>query len=85
MKGGSVLGHRGIRDYWTRQWGIIDPSVEPMRFTPTGDGRVDVEVHQVVRDLDGNLLKDHIVRHIYAFEDGLIKSMEIHGGEVGGL
>jgi len=67
MKGGSVLGHRGIRDYWTRQWGIIDPSVEPMRFTPTGDGRVD------------------IVRHIYAFEDGLIKSMEIHGGEVGGL
>jgi hypothetical protein len=39
----------------------------------------------VVRDLDGNLLNDHIVRHIYAFEDGLIKSMEIHEGEAGGL
>lgn len=42
-------------------------------------------VHQVVRDLDGNLLNDHIVRHIYAFEDGLIKSMEIQEGEAGGL
>ena len=36
-----------------------------------------VEVHQVVRDLAGNVLKDHVVRHVYAFEDGLIRSMEI--------
>jgi hypothetical protein len=77
MEGGRVQGHDNIRDYWTRQWGIIDPSVEPRSFTLTRDGRVDVEVHQVVRDLAGRIVKDEIVHHVYAFEDGLIKSMEI--------
>jgi hypothetical protein len=77
MEGGTVLGHGGIRDYWTRQWGMIDPSVEPVGFSSTGDGRVAVEVHQVVRDLAGNVVKDHVVWHVYAFEDGLIRSMEI--------
>jgi len=83
MEGGTVLGHGGIRDYWTRQWGMIDPSVEPMGFTSMGDGRVAVEVHQVVRDLAGNVLKDQVVRHVYAFEDGLIRSMEIRESEPG--
>jgi ketosteroid isomerase-like protein len=77
MEGGSVSGHPGIRDYWTRQWGVIDPSVYPQRFVVESDGRVAVEVHQVVRDLAGNILKDATVQHVYALEDGLIKSMEI--------
>jgi SnoaL-like domain len=76
MEGGRVQGHESIRDYWTRQWGMIDPSVEPRRFTPTGDGRVDVELRQVVRDL-GRIVRDEIVHHVYAFEGGLIKSMDI--------
>ena len=83
MEGGTVVGHLGIREYWTRQWGMIDPSVEPMAFSATGDGRVAVEVHQVVRDLAGNVLKDQVVRHVYAFEDGLIRSMEIRESEPG--
>jgi hypothetical protein len=77
MEGGRVYGHRGIRDYWTRQWGLIDPLVTPLRFDTTNDGRVDVEVHQVVRDLAGSLLKDAIIHHLYTFDEGLIKSMEI--------
>jgi len=31
----------------------------------------------VVRDLTGTVLEQEMVRHIYAFEDGLIRSMEI--------
>ena len=77
MEGGRVRGHERIRDYWTRQWDMIEPSVEPRCFTLTRDGRVDVEVHQVVRDLAGGIVKDEIVHHVYAFEDGLIKSMDI--------
>jgi hypothetical protein len=80
MEGGRVRGHEAIRDYWTRQWGVIDPTVEPRRFTMTSDGRVDVEVHQVVRDLAGRIVKDEIVHHVYAFENGLIKSMDIETG-----
>jgi hypothetical protein len=77
LEGGSVVGHRGIREYWTRQWGLIDPSVEPRRLTTTPDGRGAVEVHQVVRDLAGNVLKSQTVEHVYAFQSGLIVSMEI--------
>ena len=81
MEGGTVHGHGAIRAYWTRQWGLIDPRVEPTRFVPMPDGRLAVDVHQVVRDLAGASLKDEMVRHVYAFEDGLIRAMEIRTGE----
>lgn len=81
MEGGTVHGHAAIRAYWTWQWGLIDPSVEPTRFVPMPDGRLAVDVHQVVRDLAGAALKDEMVRHVYGFEDGLIRAMEIRRGE----
>lgn len=81
MEGGHVFGHAGIRDYWTRQWGLINPRVEPTGFVNTDDGRIAVEVHQVIRDLAGNLLKDGTVQHIYTFKDGLITAMEIREDE----
>lgn len=77
MEGGTVVGHAAVRAYWTRQWTVIDPRVEPRGFTVEADGRVAVTVHQLVRDLGGTVLKEATVEHVYAFEDGLIKSMEI--------
>ncbi len=77
MKGGRVHGHRGVRDYWTRQWRSIDPRVEPRRFATDETGRIVVDVHQVVRDLQGNVVSDRMVQHVYLIEDGLIRSMEI--------
>jgi ketosteroid isomerase-like protein len=77
MEGGTVLGHAGIRDYWMRQWSIIDPHVEPLQITREPDGSFAVLVRQRVRDLTGNLLHDGVVQHKYRFENGLVKSMEI--------
>ena len=54
--------------------------MEPVRFAPTADGRVDVEVRQVVRDLQGAVLKDTVVHHVYAVDGGRIASMEIREG-----
>ena len=51
--------------------------MEPRGFAVEADGRVAVTVHQIVRDLAGAVLKEAMVEHVYAFEDGLIKSMEI--------
>jgi ketosteroid isomerase-like protein len=82
MEGGTVGGHQGVRDYWTRQWGLIDPSVHPTRITTTPDGRVAVDVRQVVRDLAGRVLDEEDVRHVYTFEAGLITSMEIQKATV---
>ena len=32
MEGGRVHGHQQVRDYWTRQWGMINPRVDPVSF-----------------------------------------------------
>jgi hypothetical protein len=77
MEGGTVHGHAGVRQYWTRQWGMINPHVEPMTFAVDEAGRVLVGVHQVVRDLSGNVLLDRMVDHLYLLEGELIRSMEI--------
>ena len=78
MEGGVVHGHDGVRAYWTRQWGMINPHVDPVSFTPDEAGRIAVSVHQVVRDLSGKVLFDRMVEHIYTLRDGLIQSMDIH-------
>jgi hypothetical protein len=56
---------------------MIDPHVEPLRMEKDEKGRVVVEVHQVARDLNGNLLLDKIVHHAYSIRNGLITRMEI--------
>jgi hypothetical protein len=77
MEGGRVYGHRGVREYWERQWKLVDPHVEPLRIETDGSGLQVVTVHQVVRDLAGKILLDRPVQHIYAIEDGLIRRMDI--------
>jgi ketosteroid isomerase-like protein len=76
-EGGRVHGHAGVRDYWTRQWAAIDPRVEPVAFRERPDGRVAVEVRQVARDLDGNVLAAGRVVHVYAFRDRLVARMDV--------
>lgn len=77
MEGGYVHGHRDVRDYWTRQWAIIDPRVEALDFEVDAGGRIVVNVHQVVRDLAGQVKADRVVQHVYELRDELIVSMEI--------
>jgi hypothetical protein len=77
MEGGHVHGHSAVRDYWKRQWAIIDPHVEPVRFASDEAGRTVVEVHQIIRDLTGRVLSDQIVQHVYTIHDGLIERMDI--------
>jgi ketosteroid isomerase-like protein len=77
MEGGRVRGHQGVRGYWTRQWTLIDPNVEPLSFTRTEDGKIAVDVRQVVHDGEGKLLLDQRVQHVYRVENGLVREMEI--------
>jgi hypothetical protein len=77
LDGGRVHGHDAIRRYWTRQFETIDPRVEPQSVVTHERGRVVVEVRQVVRDLEGTLIADERVEHVYAIRDGLIARMDI--------
>lgn len=77
MEGGYVHGRDGVRDYWTRQWRLIDPHVEPRRFAIDERAHVVVDVHQVVRDRSGTVVTDQMVQHVFVIEADLIKRMEI--------
>jgi hypothetical protein len=77
MDGGYVYGRDGVRNYWTRQWAIIDPRVQPTGFSSGAGGATEVEVHQTVRDLQGNVVIDRMVGHIFRIEDGLIVRFDI--------
>lgn len=76
-EGGYISGHNEIKQYWTRQWTEINPHVEPVGFMERENGSLEVKVHQNVKDLLGNLMFDGTVKHIYTFQDGLIKTMDI--------
>ncbi len=80
MGGGRIQGRAGLRDYWTRQFSMIDPHVEPLRVEDGETARTVVEVHQVVRDLGGNKLMDRTVEHLYTIRNGLIERMDIREG-----
>ena len=76
-EGGYICGHDEIKKYWTRQWTEINPNVEPVGFNERPNESLEVEVYQKVKDLAGNPIFDGTVKHIYTFEDGLIKTMDI--------
>jgi hypothetical protein len=77
FKGGFVRGPQEIRQYWTEQWGEIDPRVEPTAFHPVDASNIDVVVHQVVRSLGGDILGEEDVGHRFTIHDGLIQRMDI--------
>jgi len=77
MEGGFVYGHEGVRDYWTRQWAVLDPHVEPLEISRDDRGKWVVKVRQVVHDREGKLLVDQIVSHAYEISDFLIARMDI--------
>ena len=84
MDGGYVHGHAAVRAYWTRQWAIVSPHVEPVRFHRAADGSVVVEVRQSVRDLEGRPLrdqthglKDKTVGHVFRLQDGKVLRFDI--------
>ena len=79
LEGGHVHGREEVRNYWTRQWAMVDPHVEPVAFAEGPKAEVIVEVHQVVRDLRGNLIADKMVGHIFWVENGLVRRFDIRG------
>ena len=42
MEGGRINGHDAVREYWTRQWSVLDPHVEPVSFAAESDGLTEI-------------------------------------------
>lgn len=76
-EGDYAHGPKDVREYWERQWKEIDAIVEPVGFRTKEDGRLEVEVDQLVKDLEGNIVFDGKVTHVHEILDGLMKQMDI--------
>ena len=76
-EGTYMSGKDAVLAYWTRQWTEFDPSVTPITSTRLKGGRIAVQVHQVLRDLDGVVLREQTVTHTFRERDGLLDRMEI--------
>lgn len=76
-EGGRIVGKEDIRAYWTRQWGEFDPQVEPLAISEGDGGKVRVRVHQLVKSLQGDVLSDSEVLHVFTMRTGLIAAMEL--------
>ena len=77
LDGGRMQGHDEVRAYWLRQFASIDPRLEVLGMTVDEQGRVAVEVHQIVRAVDGTLIDERTLRHVYTLDDGLVVRMDI--------
>lgn len=84
MDGGHVRGIEAVRAYWTRQWSLVSPHVEPVSFQRGPDGEVIAEVRQTVNDLDGKPLQgqthgltDKTVGHIFRFSGDKVVRFDI--------
>ena len=76
-EGGKVIGKDEIRAYWTRQWSEFDPHVEPIAITEGDGGKIRVTVHQLVKSLQGDVLSDSEVLHVFRVRGGLIAAMDL--------
>jgi ketosteroid isomerase-like protein len=84
MEGGHVHGREAVREYWTRQWAIVSPRVEPARFHRAPNHSIVVEVRQSIRDLQGRPLQDQthglrdkLVGHVFYFRGGKVARFDI--------
>jgi len=80
-EGGRVVGKGEVRAYWTRQWAEFDPHVEPIEVIDREGGKTDVKVHQLVKNLNGDVLSDQEVLHIHTIVNGLIERMDVKESE----
>lgn len=76
-EGGYINGHSEVRNYWTKQWKEVNPIVKPLSIKENSKGQIEVVVHQIVKNLNGKIISDGVLKHVYTFEKGLIKSMDL--------
>jgi hypothetical protein len=76
MEGGYVFRHKGVKEYWIRQFTMIRSNVTPLEIEQEKD-LVKIKVHQVVHDLHETLLSDEIVYHYFRMRGDRIAGFDI--------
>ena len=78
---GRVSGKQEVRDYWTRQWAQFNPRVDVLEVVEREAGKIHVKVHQLVKTLEGDVLSDTQLWHVFTIANGLIERLDIKEDE----
>lgn len=76
MEGGYVYGTNAVREYWTKQFKMVSSKVTPLEINME-NGTIKIKVHQVVHDLNGDLLADETVYHFFNLRENKIAEFDI--------
>src|SRR5215213_2582185 len=76
LEGTRIVGHDAVRRYWLGQFETTDPQLAITAVGTEEDATV-LSVHQTLRDLDGNVLREGDVEHVYRFRDGKVARMDV--------
>ena len=76
MQGGYEHGHRGVRNYWTRQFSLVKSTVTPIDLQKVDDNYV-LKVRQSVEDLKGIKISNSTVKHVFHLKNGKIARFDI--------
>ncbi len=77
IEGGRERGREAVRAYWTRLFGVLVPTFDPLCVQPAEDGRI--VVHAQLRFSDpasGKPLAHEHVRHVFTWRDSMIVRMD---------
>ena len=77
MTGGREHGRAAVRAYWEHVWAQIDPVIEPIKVDFAADGNAHVRAHQLVKGLDGAILEDRKLEHIFTFDGAFVTRLVI--------
>ena len=76
IEGGRVVGREALHAYWLQNNKMILVDSAPVTFTTLADGRIAVDVNQIVRNLAGQIWSDSCVRQTFTLRDGLVARMD---------
>jgi SnoaL-like domain len=83
MDGGHVHGREAVRAYWTRQWTLVSPHVEPVGLielrTARSSQRPASQSALEGKPLQGQThgLKDKTVGHVFRLREGKVARFDI--------
>lgn len=77
LQGGRVVGHDAVAAVWRENAKSIQVDMAPVTFALESDGRIAVNVNQIVRNLGGQVWSDICVRHLFTLDGGLIARLDV--------